>query len=185
MAAVTMQNHAPDVREDGTAHMVDVSAKDETTREATAGRPHPAEVLGLLAAGGLPKGDALAVARVAGIMAAKKTPDLIPLCHPLPITKVTVDFELDADSVTDLRHGQDPRRHRGRDGGADGRLGRGAERVRHDQGRGQARGPDRHQGARQKRRQERGLDAVSARTAGIIVAPPVPRPGPTRTNARR
>ena len=57
------------------------------------------------------------MARIAGIMAAKKTPDLIPLCHPLPIAKVTVDFELDADTVDHLRHGQDPRRHRRRDGG--------------------------------------------------------------------
>ena len=62
-------------------------------------RPHHREVLGLLGSGGLPKGDALAVARVAGIMAAKKTPELIPLCHPLPLSKVTVDFDLGADSV--------------------------------------------------------------------------------------
>ena len=61
-----------------------------------------AEVMGLLGSGGLPKGDALAVARVAGIMAAKKTPELIPLCHPLPLSKVTVDFELAADSVSIL-----------------------------------------------------------------------------------
>jgi cyclic pyranopterin phosphate synthase len=54
----------------------------------------------LLGSGGLPKGDALAVARVAGIMAAKKTPDLIPLCHPLPLSKVTVDFDLGAAAVT-------------------------------------------------------------------------------------
>jgi cyclic pyranopterin phosphate synthase len=89
------------LRRDGTAQMVDVSAKAETTREATATATvrSTAEVLSLLGAGGLPKGDALAVARVAGIMAAKKTPDLIPLCHPLPISKVTVDFELAEDSV--------------------------------------------------------------------------------------
>ncbi len=82
--------------------MVDVSNKAETTREATATATvrSTAEVLALLGAGELPKGDALAVARVAGIMAAKKTPELIPLCHPLPIAKVTVDFELGADSVT-------------------------------------------------------------------------------------
>ena len=78
-----------------------MSAKTETTREATASatvRSTP-EVLALLGTGGLPKGDALAVARVAGIMAAKKTPELIPLCHPLPISKVTVDFELGPDRV--------------------------------------------------------------------------------------
>ena len=89
------------LRQDGTAQMVDVSGKAVTTREATAAatvRSTP-EVLALLGAGELPKGDALAVARVAGIMAAKKTPELIPLCHPLPISKVTVDFELGSDSV--------------------------------------------------------------------------------------
>jgi len=90
------------LRQDGSAQMVDVSAKAETTREATATATvrTTAEVMQLLGAGGLPKGDALAVARVAGIMAAKKTPDLIPLCHPLPLSKVTVDFDLGADAVT-------------------------------------------------------------------------------------
>lgn len=90
------------LRQDGTAQMVDVSNKAQSTREATATATvqSTAEVLGLLMDGELPKGDALAVARVAGIMAAKKTPDLIPLCHPLPLAKVTVDFELDTDSVT-------------------------------------------------------------------------------------
>ncbi|MET3905561.1 cyclic pyranopterin monophosphate synthase MoaC [Paenarthrobacter sp. 4246] len=89
------------LRHDGTAQMVDVSAKAVTTREATATatvRTTP-DVMVLLGAGELPKGDALAVARVAGIMAAKKTPELIPLCHPLPISKVTVDFNLGAGSV--------------------------------------------------------------------------------------
>ncbi|MDF2051305.1 MULTISPECIES: cyclic pyranopterin monophosphate synthase MoaC [unclassified Arthrobacter] len=92
------------LRQDGSAQMVDVSAKAETTREATATatvRTTP-EVMALLGSGGLPKGDALAVARVAGIMAAKKTPELIPLCHPLPLSKVTVDFELAADFVAIL-----------------------------------------------------------------------------------
>ena len=85
----------------GAARMVDVSAKPETERVATAGcrvvlAP---ETLELLASAGLPKGDALAVARVAGIMGAKRTPDLIPLCHPLPITGVEVDLHLEADAV--------------------------------------------------------------------------------------
>ncbi|NKX56080.1 cyclic pyranopterin monophosphate synthase MoaC [Arthrobacter mobilis] len=93
--------HLTHVRADGTAHMVDVSGKAETTREATAQavlgtRP---EVVALLVAGNLPKGDALAVSRVAGIMAAKATPQLIPLCHPLPLSKVTVDFHPDEASV--------------------------------------------------------------------------------------
>jgi cyclic pyranopterin phosphate synthase len=84
--------------------MVDVSAKPESTREATAQAVvnTTREVIALLDEGGLPKGDALAVARVAGIMAAKKTPELIPLCHPLPIAKVTVDFELGPTAVTVL-----------------------------------------------------------------------------------
>ena len=90
------------VREDGSAHMVDVSAKAETAREATAQAVlrTTAEVVGLITAGGLPKGDALAVARVAGIMAAKQTSSLIPLCHPLPLSKITVDFSADHDPVT-------------------------------------------------------------------------------------
>jgi cyclic pyranopterin phosphate synthase len=89
------------LRQDGSAQMVDVSNKAETTREATATATvrTTREVLGLLGSGGLPKGDALAVARVAGIMAAKKTSELIPLCHPLPLSKVTVDFELGAEAV--------------------------------------------------------------------------------------
>ncbi|MBD8042912.1 cyclic pyranopterin monophosphate synthase MoaC [Arthrobacter sp. Sa2BUA2] len=89
------------VRADGTAHMVDVSAKTETSREATAQAVlrTTADVVRLLSEGGLPKGDAFAVSRVAGIMAAKQTSNLIPLCHPLPLTKVTIDFEPRQDAV--------------------------------------------------------------------------------------
>ena len=77
--------------------MVDVGAKAETEREAAAGgrvtmRP---ETLTLLRAGDLPKGDVLGTARVAGIMAAKRTAELIPLCHPLLLTKVAVEFAYD------------------------------------------------------------------------------------------
>jgi cyclic pyranopterin phosphate synthase len=74
--------------------MVDVSAKDVTARTAVASGVvrTTAEVIDLLRAGGLPKGDALATARIAGIMAAKRTPDLVPLCHPIAITGVTVDL---------------------------------------------------------------------------------------------
>lgn len=89
------------VREDGTAHMVDVSAKPVTARQATAQsvlKTTP-EVIALITEGNLPKGDALAVARVAGIMAAKQTSTLIPLCHPLPLSKVTIDFETVHDAV--------------------------------------------------------------------------------------
>ena len=86
----------------GAAHMVDVSAKDATVREAVAsGRiAMSAEALKALRDGSLGKGDALAVARVAGIMAAKKTSDLIPLCHPLAISRVAVDFAFEQDAVT-------------------------------------------------------------------------------------
>ncbi|AJT40567.1 cyclic pyranopterin monophosphate synthase MoaC [Psychromicrobium lacuslunae] len=85
----------------GEALMVDVSAKDPSHREAKAQavlNTQP-EVLALLSNGGLPKGDALAVARVAGIMAAKKTSELIPLCHPLPLSKAQIDFELGDDAI--------------------------------------------------------------------------------------
>jgi cyclic pyranopterin phosphate synthase len=84
------------IDESGRARMVDVSDKLETAREATAkGRVvmQPA-TLALIAAGAAKKGDVLAVARLAGIMAAKRTSDLIPLCHPLPITAVTLDLAL-------------------------------------------------------------------------------------------
>ncbi|WP_372699983.1 cyclic pyranopterin monophosphate synthase MoaC [Arthrobacter sp. JSM 101049] len=90
------------VRADGSAHMVDVSHKAETSRTATAQavlRTRP-DVLEMIASGDLPKGDAFAVARVAGIMAAKRTPDLIPLCHPLPLAKATIDFFPDAAAGT-------------------------------------------------------------------------------------
>jgi cyclic pyranopterin monophosphate synthase len=87
--------------ERGAARMVDVSAKPESERVAVAGCRvllAPA-TLELLASGGLPKGDALAVARVAGIMGAKRTPELVPLCHPLPITGVEVDLALEPEAV--------------------------------------------------------------------------------------
>jgi cyclic pyranopterin monophosphate synthase len=87
--------------EHGAARMVDVGDKEVTSREATAECVvrTGAEAMRALRAGELKKGDALQVARVAGIMAAKRTPDLIPLCHPLPITSVRVDFELGDDVV--------------------------------------------------------------------------------------
>lgn len=81
----------------GRAHMVDVGAKAKTEREAVAaGRVlMQPETLRLLREGNLPKGDVLGTARVAGIMAAKRTAELIPLCHPLLLTKVAVEFEFD------------------------------------------------------------------------------------------
>jgi cyclic pyranopterin phosphate synthase len=79
----------------GAARMVDVSGKDTTVRTATATATlrTTVEVLELLRRDGLPKGDALATARIAGIMGAKRTPDLVPLCHPIAINGVTVDLE--------------------------------------------------------------------------------------------
>jgi cyclic pyranopterin phosphate synthase len=82
----------------GQAHMVDVGAKDETHRIAIASgviRMKP-ETLAIIQAGNAKKGDVLGIARIAAIMAAKKTSDLIPLCHPLALTRVKVDFDIDA-----------------------------------------------------------------------------------------
>ena len=86
---------------DGAARMVDVSAKPETKRTAVAeGRILIAETaLAAIREGSVKKGDVLAVARVAGIMAAKKTADLIPLCHPLPISGVTLDLDIEIDGI--------------------------------------------------------------------------------------
>ncbi len=85
----------------GEAHMVDVSPKEVTTRSATVRARvlmQPATIK-LIKAGTAKKGDVLATARIAGIMAAKKTPDLIPLCHPLSLSQVTVDFTLGSRHV--------------------------------------------------------------------------------------
>lgn len=85
----------------GEAHIVDIGDKPATRRRAVAsgrliGKP---ETIATILGGGLKKGDAIAVARIAGIMAAKKTSELIPLCHPIPLTKVSVDIEPDGDNA--------------------------------------------------------------------------------------
>ena len=88
--------------EGGSAHMVDVSAKAVTAREAIA-TGHIAmsvEAAAAIAQGLVKKGDVLAVARVAGIMAAKRTADIIPLCHPIALTSVAIDFDLETEGVT-------------------------------------------------------------------------------------
>jgi cyclic pyranopterin phosphate synthase len=88
----------------GQAHMVDVSAKAETHRVARASgviRMKP-ETFALVASGQAKKGDVIAVARIAAIQGAKRTADLVPLCHPLPITRVAVDFDLD-ESRSEVR----------------------------------------------------------------------------------
>lgn len=87
--------------ESGAAHMVDVSGKIETDRTAIARGfvRMSAETLELVKQGSAKKGDVIGVARLAGIMGAKRTADLIPLCHPLPITKVALEFEIAEDGV--------------------------------------------------------------------------------------
>jgi cyclic pyranopterin phosphate synthase len=85
----------------GAARMVDVSQKAATARSATASAivRTTAEVISLITSGGLPKGDALATARVAGILAAKRTSELIPLCHQLALSGVHVDFEIGSSAI--------------------------------------------------------------------------------------
>lgn len=98
---MTDRNQLTHIDEQGAARMVDVAAKADTHREAVAEcfvRLAPDTVQALQEAN-LDKGDALGVARVAGIMAAKRTPELIPLCHPLPITGLGVEFEIQEDGV--------------------------------------------------------------------------------------
>ncbi|MCT2582704.1 cyclic pyranopterin monophosphate synthase MoaC [Actinophytocola gossypii] len=89
------------VNESGAARMVDVSGKEASARVAVATGTvrTTAEVVSLLRSNGLKKGDALATARIAGIMGAKRTPDLVPLCHPIAISGVTVEFALGDDRV--------------------------------------------------------------------------------------
>ena len=97
-----MSDELTHLDERGQARMVDVAGKPVSARRAVASavvRMSP-KTAGLLAEGGLPKGDALAVARVAGIMAAKRTPELIPLCHPIALTSVDVDITVDVEAGT-------------------------------------------------------------------------------------
>lgn len=96
-----MSEHLTHVDASGAARMVDVSGKDVTSRTASAsGRVLVApEVVALLRGEGVPKGDALAVARIAGIMGAKRTPDLVPLCHPIAVSGVSVDLTVADDAV--------------------------------------------------------------------------------------
>ena len=90
------------IDESGHARMVDVSGKDVTAREARAsGRVLlSGEAIAAIREGQVPKGDALAVARIAGIQGAKRTPDLVPLCHPIAVHSVTVDLDVADDAVT-------------------------------------------------------------------------------------
>ena len=89
------------INDQGNAHMVDVSDRDVTERSASASGKVilSKSVLSLIAEGKAPKGDVLATARIAGIMGAKKTAELIPLCHPISISSVNVDLEVAEDGV--------------------------------------------------------------------------------------
>ncbi len=96
-----LMNKLTHIDETGAAHMVDVGSKAETRRTATATGiiSMTAEALGALASGNGPKGDVFAAARIAGIMAAKKTGDLIPLCHPLSLDSVAIDFSIEDRAI--------------------------------------------------------------------------------------
>ena len=150
----------------GAAHMVDVSGKPETDRVAVAEgwvRMSPA-TLDIVRSGTAAKGDVLGVARLAGIMAAKRTADLIPLCHPLPLSRVALDLVADPDlpGLRDHRDGGDGRPHRCGDGGADRRLRRLPDGLRHGQGGAEGHGDRRGAAPVQDRRQVRRLEGAGS-----------------------
>ena len=131
---ILLMNDLSHVDESGAVRMVDVGGKEPMRRRAVA----RAEVRMAAATARilreLPKGDALATAQVAGIMAAKRTSELIPLCHPLPLTHVEVTLEVGEASVEIVVDGRDDRADRRRDGSADRASRRRAHRLRHGQG---------------------------------------------------
>lgn len=94
-----MTDHLTHLDQNGRADMVDVGDKPDSERTATAAGSvyMQPETLRLIQEGALKKGDVLTIARIAGIMAAKRTSELIPLCHPIPLTKIGVDIEVDAE----------------------------------------------------------------------------------------
>jgi MoaC family len=158
----------------GQAHMVDVGAKPETARIARATgtiRMRP-ETLALIEAGTAAKGDVLGVARIAAIQGAKRTSELIPLCHPIPLTRIGVEFAVDRLHHSLRSDGADRRAHRGRDGGAH-RSERGAPHdLRHVQGSGPGHAPRRHPPAGKVRRQVRSLDGgIGAGIRALSVRP--------------
>ena len=120
----------------GRARMVDVGEKPETERVAVAsGRVRMArETVELIRAGRAAKGDVLAVAQVAAVMGAKKTADLIPMCHPLMLTRIDVAFDLGDGACRDRGNGRYARPHRRRNGGADRRGNGRADHLRHAEG---------------------------------------------------
>ena len=98
------QENLSHINDKGEANMVDTSSKDVTTRIATASGKvtMKSEVLDAIANGQTPKGDVLATARIAGIMGAKKTSELIPLCHPIALNKVEIELKIESDGVSIL-----------------------------------------------------------------------------------
>ncbi len=161
------------IDEQGRARMVDVGAKDETERVARAEAlvVMAPETLRLIADQAVAKGDVLATARLAGIMAAKRTHELIPLCHQLNLTAVHVDITAD-EELPGLRVVTEARL-RGRtgrgDGGARGRLGREPHHLRHVQGRGPRHGGARRPSAGEERRPQRPL-ATSRPERGDVMS---------------
>ena len=159
--------------DDGRARMIDVGAKPVTRRVArAAGRlTTTAEVIALVRADGLPKADVLATARIAGIAGAKRTSELIPLAHILPLDSVTIDFGFERrrrSSSTPRSSVTGP--HRRRDGGAHRRRDRRAHAARHGQGGRSACRARRHPAAREVGRQARRVDARRGGAAsGIAV----------------
>ena len=131
-----------------------------------------ADAFAAVCEGDAPKGDVLAAARIAGIMAAKKTPELIPLCHPIPLATVAIEFEMLVDT---MRH---PHRSHGKDGGQTGvemealtaATSGGADHLRHDQGRGQIRRHRINPSTDEIRRQERCVQGACAQSATIAAA---------------
>jgi len=147
------------LNEAGEARMVDVSDKAVTERSATAEGfvAMAQDTLDLILRGGAPKGDVLSTARIAGIMAAKRTHELIPLCHPLPLTQVTVERSGRHSCRGDRKgRGQDRRR----DGGADRGRGRLPHHLRHGEGGRSGRRILRHQAGREDRRPLRHLSPL-------------------------
>ena len=124
--------------QEGNAHMVDVGGKIETERKAVAIGTIQlgAQAYAVLKGGSSKKGDVLGVARIAAIQGAKRTSDLIPLCHPLPLTRLAVDFELDdqACEVHCTCTAQTVGKNRGRNGSPDRCSGRASHHLRHAQG---------------------------------------------------
>ena len=148
---------------DGRASMVDVGDKESSSREAVAEASiyMAPTTLTAIRDGSVPKGDVLAAARIAGIMAAKRTHELVPLCHPLQLSKIAVDFEVDDRERAGHRRRfsalQWP--HRRRDGGADRGQRRRADHLRHGEGPPEVDDDFRHSPASQARRQVRRLGA--------------------------